>query len=40
VRKTKVAIDAAFAGSELTESDVDRLALKAKRRLLREVRKT
>ena len=33
------ALDAAFGASELTQSDVDRLARKAKERLLREVRK-
>ena len=33
------ALDAAFGASELTQADVDRLARKAKKRLLREVRK-
>jgi hypothetical protein len=33
------AIDAAFAASELTQADVDRLTRRAKERLLREVRK-
>ena len=33
------ALDAAFAASELTKADVDRLARKAKERLLRAARK-